>query len=311
MTASREATLALPRVPSRTMSPPGDKTSRPRRIEELVGQVVRQLRRLDRAITELDQGDEDALDDIVIAIRSLACGGKGNHTITQLAWELEEVPDLHPVTAPADNDEAITFGTGALPVADTHAAGASNQIPRSLEALMNLRCLTVTAPEDNEQRAYSWDQIVSTVANKLGAIHSDQEVPVAVDEIRRFESAGQGTLVHVLRNLAVVVARHGYDVLSASGVEHPLLTPTHRIPANGQVWVNAIEVRKNRRHGGSDVTFEFNLDVPHPASGVAPAVYPLASIPTRMEPAPQEKEIGRNEPCPCGSGTKYKHCCGP
>jgi hypothetical protein len=32
--------------------------------------------------------------------------------------------------------------------------------------------------------------------------------------------------------------------------------------------------------------------------------------------APQEKEsvaivaVGRNEPCPCGSGRKYKRCCG-
>lgn len=24
----------------------------------------------------------------------------------------------------------------------------------------------------------------------------------------------------------------------------------------------------------------------------------------------QKKKIGRNEPCPCGSGRKYKHCCG-
>src|SRR6185437_6087594 len=23
-----------------------------------------------------------------------------------------------------------------------------------------------------------------------------------------------------------------------------------------------------------------------------------------------EKQIGRNEPCPCGSGKKYKRCCG-
>ncbi|MBQ4492496.1 MAG: SEC-C domain-containing protein, partial [Deltaproteobacteria bacterium] len=22
------------------------------------------------------------------------------------------------------------------------------------------------------------------------------------------------------------------------------------------------------------------------------------------------KKIGRNAPCPCGSGKKYKHCCG-
>jgi uncharacterized protein YecA (UPF0149 family) len=24
----------------------------------------------------------------------------------------------------------------------------------------------------------------------------------------------------------------------------------------------------------------------------------------------QGKKIGRNEPCPCGSGKKYKQCCG-
>ena len=23
-----------------------------------------------------------------------------------------------------------------------------------------------------------------------------------------------------------------------------------------------------------------------------------------------KKKIGRNDPCPCGSGKKYKHCCG-
>ncbi|MGB5924788.1 MAG: SEC-C metal-binding domain-containing protein [Dehalococcoidia bacterium] len=22
------------------------------------------------------------------------------------------------------------------------------------------------------------------------------------------------------------------------------------------------------------------------------------------------KRVGRNDPCPCGSGKKYKHCCG-
>jgi preprotein translocase subunit SecA len=24
----------------------------------------------------------------------------------------------------------------------------------------------------------------------------------------------------------------------------------------------------------------------------------------------KKKKIGRNDPCPCGSGKKYKHCCG-
>ena len=26
--------------------------------------------------------------------------------------------------------------------------------------------------------------------------------------------------------------------------------------------------------------------------------------------AKNEKIVGRNEPCPCGSGKKYKNCCG-
>ncbi|MBW1698137.1 MAG: SEC-C domain-containing protein [Deltaproteobacteria bacterium] len=28
------------------------------------------------------------------------------------------------------------------------------------------------------------------------------------------------------------------------------------------------------------------------------------------KPKKAEKKVGRNEPCPCGSGRKYKKCCG-
>ena len=28
------------------------------------------------------------------------------------------------------------------------------------------------------------------------------------------------------------------------------------------------------------------------------------------KPVAAEKKVGRNEPCPCGSGKKYKKCCG-
>ena len=30
----------------------------------------------------------------------------------------------------------------------------------------------------------------------------------------------------------------------------------------------------------------------------------------RQQPARGGKKVGRNEPCPCGSGKKYKRCCG-
>ena len=35
-----------------------------------------------------------------------------------------------------------------------------------------------------------------------------------------------------------------------------------------------------------------------------------SSEPVRKEPVKAEHKAGRNDPCPCGSGKKYKHCCG-
>ena len=36
----------------------------------------------------------------------------------------------------------------------------------------------------------------------------------------------------------------------------------------------------------------------------------LQRVAQNREPLLVEKKIGRNEPCPCSSGKKYKKCCG-
>jgi preprotein translocase subunit SecA len=35
-----------------------------------------------------------------------------------------------------------------------------------------------------------------------------------------------------------------------------------------------------------------------------------SSVEIKKEPKKVENRVGRNDPCPCGSGKKYKHCCG-
>lgn len=35
---------------------------------------------------------------------------------------------------------------------------------------------------------------------------------------------------------------------------------------------------------------------------------PIPDVP--IEQAKSERSVGRNDPCPCGSGKKYKKCCG-
>jgi preprotein translocase subunit SecA len=46
---------------------------------------------------------------------------------------------------------------------------------------------------------------------------------------------------------------------------------------------------------------------------VAHSIYHVGiakGAPKRKEAVPVGKKVGRNDPCPCGSGKKYKHCCG-
>ena len=35
----------------------------------------------------------------------------------------------------------------------------------------------------------------------------------------------------------------------------------------------------------------------------------ISSLPS-IPPPPQYPGVGRNDPCPCGSGRKFKKCCG-
>ena len=37
---------------------------------------------------------------------------------------------------------------------------------------------------------------------------------------------------------------------------------------------------------------------------------PVSAAPAPAMPAPRRDAVGRNDPCPCGSGKKYKKCCG-
>jgi preprotein translocase subunit SecA len=46
---------------------------------------------------------------------------------------------------------------------------------------------------------------------------------------------------------------------------------------------------------------------------VAHSIYRVGiakGTPKKKEAVPVGKKVGRNDPCPCGSGRKYKHCCG-
>ncbi len=54
---------------------------------------------------------------------------------------------------------------------------------------------------------------------------------------------------------------------------------------------------------GWEYTIELEPDKPEDITALEILLNPLK---TKIA----EKKVGRNEPCPCGSGKKYKKCCG-
>ena len=85
------------------------------------------------------------------------------------------------------------------------------------------------------------------------------------------------------------------------------------------------EMMERVRESVAELVFRVRLDTgrqggerrPAPREGrggLLPVGQPAGSFPAAggspREPVKKGQKIGRNDPCPCGSGKKYKHCCG-
>ncbi len=80
---------------------------------------------------------------------------------------------------------------------------------------------------------------------------------------------------------------------------------TEKKPAvvNVQTKKRGKEVATLFEENGWNYTVELEPDKPEDISDLEILLNPA-------KPKMVEEKVGRNEPCPCGSGKKYKKCCG-
>ena len=80
---------------------------------------------------------------------------------------------------------------------------------------------------------------------------------------------------------------------------------TEKKPAvvNVQTEERLKEVAALFEENGWKYTIELEPDQPED-------IFDLERLLNPPEPKIAEKKVGRNDPCPCGSGKKYKKCCG-
>ncbi len=139
--------------------------------------------------------------------------------------------------------------------------------------------------------------------NVLHFLGRDDEAEIEYRKARELEPGNP----HPYISLANLAAERG-DTAKAIALWQRVLevTPGSQIPARDKRTIlrgarDSIEALRSGRppDGQYETVPLFHSESPSPA-------------PTAAKPAPRrsgKKKVKRNEPCPCGSGKKYKHCC--
>ena len=102
-----------------------------------------------------------------------------------------------------------------------------------------------------------------------------------VDHLTAMENMRQGIGLHAVghRDPLVMYKQEGHAMFQSllSGIEHDVVHTIYKVSI---------------------------------AKEGAAATSPMAEAARRSDAVPAGKKVGRNDPCPCGSGKKYKKCCG-
>jgi preprotein translocase subunit SecA len=115
--------------------------------------------------------------------------------------------------------------------------------------------------------------------------------------------------------------REAFELFSAmlDRIKYDTITMVSKIQVRSQAEIEQEELERQRRLARAlQLQHAEAVSVLEPAAPVHERgeVYAAREAPGAMLPAPalpfvrEVPKVGRNEPCPCGSGRKYKHCHG-
>jgi len=125
----------------------------------------------------------------------------------------------------------------------------------------------------------------------------------AMDYLRQ----GIGLRGYAQKNPKQEYKREAFEMFSAmlDRIKHDVIGIVSKVQVRAEEDVAAVEAQRRQ-----NVEMEFRHASPDApaaeAQGEAPAEGEAAAAPFVRD----GRKIGRNEPCPCGSGKKYKHCHG-
>ncbi|HCC85274.1 MAG TPA: preprotein translocase subunit SecA [Porphyromonadaceae bacterium] len=140
-----------------------------------------------------------------------------------------------------------------------------------------------TIDEDWKEHLREMDELRHSVQNAS----YEQKDPLLIYKLESFNLFR--TMVSNINSKAVSVLMRG---------QIPIQDPAHVRQAAPEQKTDYSKYRTQKEESG-------NISAPGNGSGT-----PQPRQPQKLEPVRVEKKVGRNDPCPCGSGKKYKNCHG-
>lgn len=188
--------------------------------------LKRGLEDLEEAVTQVDSGQVRAFDTIAQRLRVLAGTGRGANLLSRTAAELHLTLAPLTVTDTPDRDpkgEHLTFAITNLPADRNVCPDPLRDMP--LSTLMQRPVICVDPHFASADRAtappalqsLTWQVLISTVANKLGAMHVDDDIPTWLDDLARYKALGMNPAAYALRALAIAVLRCGTNLAEQAG----------------------------------------------------------------------------------------------
>ncbi len=178
-----------------------------------------------------------------------------------------------------------------------HTAGADFNTWNREEIFENLKAFFPVSDGEKEFLATTNDkeEIMTHYENMMEDLYKQKEKEIGFELMRQIEKM---IMLNILDNLWM---NHLEDM--------EYLRDSVRLRAYGQ-RDPLVEYKHESRKLFGDMLLNFESQVAAVIFKVAPPQAQNISIQSAQTPLPANpgKEIGRNDPCPCGSGKKYKFC---
>jgi hypothetical protein len=160
-----------------------------------------------------------------------------------------------------------------------------------------------------------WQAMTRFAARPLPMATPDQIEAAEEATTKQLETLEDGSEMDLQTHALRIVENHnqrellrfGIEILMARHEENPDLAPDSL--GLEMIWLNTVVDCLDKLDPNAPPAPAFELDQPDWLEPALSGSDPSEPAPQKSEPLVSRPKIGRNDPCPCGSGKKYKKCC--